>query len=121
MNSFFEKLANHNPRGESSEHLKLLGKRAAGMFVRDEVEDLTSVVQAVVGEEELNREMNLPVTLAKGMVNQAILLFQKIGDLPAALIKASEACRIFEESGEQLELANSQKLLAAIQQRLNCR
>ncbi len=56
MNSFFEKLANSNPRGESSEHLKLLGKRAAGLYLRKEAESLTSAVQSVVEEEGLNKD-----------------------------------------------------------------
>jgi CheY-like chemotaxis protein len=62
MDSFFEKLANSNPRGESSEHLKLLGKRAAGMFMRKEADSLTDAVGSVVSEEGLNKDQVRRIT-----------------------------------------------------------
>lgn len=56
MKNFFEKLANSTGHSNSSEHLKLLGKRAAGMYASKEVSSLNDAVQTVVGGEPLNRD-----------------------------------------------------------------
>lgn len=68
MNSFFEKLANSHLPGQSSDHLKLLGKRAAGSFMRKEADSLTEAVQRVVAEEDLNKDQ---VRRVAEMANQA--------------------------------------------------
>lgn len=56
MRNFFEKLANSTNHQSSSEHLKLLGKRAAGMYASKEVSNLNDAVSSVVDGEPLNRD-----------------------------------------------------------------
>lgn len=56
MNEFFEKLAEETGTETSSEHLKLLGKRAAKLYVEKEASSLTDAVRSVLGEESLNRD-----------------------------------------------------------------
>lgn len=68
MNTFFEKLANSSLPGQPSEHLKLLGKRAAGSFMRKEAETLNKAVASVVQEENLNKDQ---VRRVAEMANQA--------------------------------------------------
>jgi hypothetical protein len=68
MNTFFEKLANSSLPGQTSEHLKLLGKRAAGNFMRKEAENLNEAVASVVQEENLNKDQ---VRRVAEMANQA--------------------------------------------------
>lgn len=69
MDKFFEKLANSAfPGTSSSEHLKLLGKRAAGSYMRKEADSLTEAVRDAVGGEDLNPEQVRRVT---EMANQA--------------------------------------------------
>lgn len=79
MNTFFEKLANSSSPGQSSEHLKLLGKRAAGSFMRKEADSLTAAVGQVVEGESLNKEQ---VRRVAEMANQATWreLFHEGGD-----------------------------------------
>jgi hypothetical protein len=68
MDSFFEKLANSALESNSSEHLKLLGKRAAGLYLRKEADSLTDAVRGVVSEEDLTQDQVRRVT---EMANQA--------------------------------------------------
>lgn len=79
MNSFFEKLANSSSHGQSSDHLKLLGKRAAGMFSSGEVGSLNDAVYDVVSGENLNRDQVARIT---EMANQETwkALFVENGD-----------------------------------------
>jgi len=56
MRNFFEKLANSTNTASSSEHLKLLGKRAAGLYASKEVSNLNEAVSSVLGGESLNRD-----------------------------------------------------------------
>lgn len=56
MRNFFEKLASGTTTASSSEHLKLLGKRAAGMYASKEVSNLNEAVSSVLGGESLNRD-----------------------------------------------------------------
>ena len=62
MNSFFEKLANSSSHGQSSDHLKLLGKRAAGMFSSGETGNLNDAVYQVVNSENLNKDQVARIT-----------------------------------------------------------
>ena len=68
MDSFFEKLANSSIGVQSSEHLRLLGKRAAGMYMRKEAESLTDAVRLSVEGEDLSKEQ---VQRISEMANQA--------------------------------------------------
>ena len=68
MDSFFEKLANSSYGSQSSDHLKLLGKRAAGMYMRKEADSLNEAVRSVVGSEDLNKDQ---VHRVAEMANQA--------------------------------------------------
>lgn len=68
MNTFFEKLASSSFPGQSSDHLKLLGKRAAGSFMRKEADSLTDAVRSVVAEEDLNKDQ---IRRVSEMANQA--------------------------------------------------
>jgi hypothetical protein len=79
MDSFFEKLANSSFGSQSSDHLKLLGKRAAGMYVRKEADSLNDAVRAVVGTEDLNKDQ---VARVAETANQATWneSFHKNGD-----------------------------------------
>ena len=65
---FLEKLANASPGSQSSDHLKLLGKRAAGLYMRKEADSLNSAVRDVVSSENLNKDQ---VHRVAEMANQA--------------------------------------------------
>ena len=69
MDSFFEKLANSNLGGSSSDHLKLLGKRSARLFLEKEAESPTEAVQRAIEGEDLSKEQVRRVT---EMANQAL-------------------------------------------------
>ncbi|HSG29251.1 MAG TPA: hypothetical protein VLA34_12280 [Candidatus Krumholzibacterium sp.] len=69
MESFFEKLANSNLGGPSSDHLKLLGKRAARMYLEKEADSPTEAVRSAVEGEDLSKEQVHRVT---EMANQAL-------------------------------------------------
>jgi hypothetical protein len=69
MESFFEKLANSSLGGQSSEHLKLLGKRAAGMYLRKEAGSPTEAVRSAVDGEDLSRDQ---VRRVAEMANQSL-------------------------------------------------
>lgn len=56
MRNFFEKLANSTNTASSSEHLRLLGKRAAGLYASKEVSNLNEAVSSVLDGESLNRD-----------------------------------------------------------------
>ena len=68
MDSFFEKLANSSLGSRPSEHLSLLGKRAAGLYVRKEEDSLTSAVHSAIGDEQLNKDQ---VRRVAEMANQS--------------------------------------------------
>jgi len=68
MDSFFEKLASSSFGSQSSDHLKLLSKRAAGLYTRGEVDSLNDAVRSVVDTEDLNQEQ---VRRVAEMANQA--------------------------------------------------
>jgi hypothetical protein len=69
MDSLLEKLAFSQQPSESSEHLKVLGKRAAGLYINDNAKDLGDAVQRVISEEPgLNRDQ---VRRVAEMANQA--------------------------------------------------
>lgn len=68
MESFFEKLANSSLGSRPSEHLSLLGKRAAGLYMREEADSLTSAVRSAVGDENLNKDQ---VRRVAEMANQS--------------------------------------------------
>jgi hypothetical protein len=68
MDSFLEKLADSRIGGQSSDHLKLLGKRAAGLYMGKEADSLNAAVASVVGGEDLNRDQ---VRRVAEMANQA--------------------------------------------------
>lgn len=69
MESFFEKLANSSLGGNSSEHLKLLGKRAAGMYLRKEAGSPTDAVRSAIEGEDLSKDQ---VRRVAEMANQAL-------------------------------------------------
>lgn len=69
MDSFFEKLANSNLGGQSSEHLKLLGKRAARMYLEDGADSPTEAVRSAIEGEDLSRDQVHRVT---EMANQSL-------------------------------------------------
>lgn len=62
MNDFLTKLANASSERASSEHLKLLGKRAAGIFSSGEAPSLNAAVTRVVESEALNKEQVSRIT-----------------------------------------------------------
>jgi len=62
MNDFLTKLANSSLERQSSEHLKLLGKRAAGIYSSGETTSLNDAVHKVVQDEPLNRDQVSRVT-----------------------------------------------------------
>jgi hypothetical protein len=68
MQDFLTKLAEGTTGGTTSEHLSLLGKRAASRFMTKEADSLSAAVRSVVGEESLNRDQVERVTQA---ANQA--------------------------------------------------
>ena len=66
--NFLEKLANAPLERQSSEHLKLLGKRAASLYGGNEVDSLSEAVLRVAGEEgDLNNDQ---VARISEMANQ---------------------------------------------------
>jgi hypothetical protein len=66
--NFLEKLANAPTERQSSEHLKLLGKRAASLYGGNEVDSLSEAVLRVAGEEgNLNNDQ---VARISEMANQ---------------------------------------------------
>lgn len=69
MDSFFEKLANSSFETRSSDHLSLLGKRAAGIYMRKEADSAGDAVRSVIESEDLNKDQARRVT---EMANQAI-------------------------------------------------
>ena len=68
MNDFFEKLASTPKRSESSDHLQLLAKRAAGMYVNKEADSLNTAITSALRGESLNKEQ---VRRVSEMANQA--------------------------------------------------
>lgn len=68
MKEFLEKLAHGSIHHASSDHLKILGKRAAGLYATKEADSLTEAVASVVEEEgSLNRDQ---VSRIAEMANQ---------------------------------------------------
>lgn len=68
MEKFLEKLAASAQSSGSSEHLKLLGKRAAGTYVRGDAGSLNDAVHSAISDEGLNRDQ---VRRVSEMANQA--------------------------------------------------
>lgn len=80
MSEFFEKLAHGTTLQPSSEHLKVLGKRAAGLYISKEAGTLTDAVHEVIAEEgDLNQDQ---VQRVAQMANQETWksLFVENGD-----------------------------------------
>ena len=68
MNDLLEKLAGSLNKRESSEHLQLLAKRAAGLYRGKESDSLTNAVHSVVSGEDLNKDQ---IRRVSEMANQA--------------------------------------------------
>jgi hypothetical protein len=68
MSDLLEKLASSAQKHESSEHLQLLAKRAAGMFTGDPKLSLTGAVSNAIGGEDLNKDQ---VRRVSEMANQS--------------------------------------------------
>jgi len=67
MSTLFEKLAESSHEQTTSEHLKLLGKRAANLYISKEAGSLTEAVHQVVGDNDLSREQ---ISRVSEMANQ---------------------------------------------------
>tara|TARA_R100000152_G_C6779667_1_gene211519 strand:- start:2525 stop:3403 length:879 start_codon:yes stop_codon:yes gene_type:complete len=62
MNEFIEKLANTRSSSTSSDHLRLLAKRAASIFSEDQDSGLNNAISSAIGGEDLNRDQISRVT-----------------------------------------------------------
>ena len=90
MATFLEKLANSNLSNTSSEHLKLLGKRAAGMYISKGSDSLTGAVSSAVEGENLNKDQ---IHRVVEMANQATWkeLFHDGGETSSEFSPASSS------------------------------
>jgi hypothetical protein len=98
--NILEKLADASTSRSSSEHLKLLGKRAAGLFVRGEVDSLNEAVGRVVDEEDgLTRDQ---VQRVSEMANQATWdeKFHRGGD-PATIFEPASSSHVLDSLAEK--------------------
>lgn len=91
MNEFLEKLADGHTSQSSPDHLKLLGKRAAGLFAKNAASSLNDAVSQVASEEGVyGREQ---VSRISEAANQAAWqsFFHETGDGSAAFEPASSS------------------------------
>jgi hypothetical protein len=56
MQNFLTKLSSISGEDKPSDHLRLLGRRAAGLFTTKEAANLNAAVASIVGDEGLNKE-----------------------------------------------------------------
>jgi len=112
MNDFLMKLANSSAPARSSEHLQLLGRRAAKLYAGGEAPNLTDAVRDVVSkEEELTREQ---VSRISELANQEAwkVLFAENGERQVQFEPADAASVIGElaERPKEVDVRNLEHL-----------
>jgi hypothetical protein len=103
MDTYLEKLANGFKRHESSEQLKLLGKRAANLYMGKEAESLNDAVRKAVSSEGLNKDQ---IQRVSEMANQATWqsMFVEQGDKETSFDPA-DASSILDSMSEKPDVA----------------